>query len=38
MVLTALQVIGFIAMRPRDLDRNAFFAQPICHMQQFSGG
>jgi hypothetical protein len=32
MVLTALDVTGFIAMRPTNLDKNAFFGQPICHM------
>jgi hypothetical protein len=32
MVLTALQLIGFIATRPQDLDKKAFFAQRICHM------
>ena len=34
MVLTTLEVIGFIAIRPTHLDRNAFFVQSICHMQQ----
>ena len=37
MVLTALEVIGSIATRPTDLDKNAFFVQRICHMQQFLG-
>ena len=31
-VLTTLEVIGFIPMRPTDLDKNALFVQPICHM------
>src|SRR5580700_10252386 len=35
MVLKALEVIDFIAMRPTDLDTDAFFGQRICHMQQF---
>jgi hypothetical protein len=34
MVLTALEVIDFIAMRPRNLDKNGLFVPPICHMQQ----
>jgi hypothetical protein len=29
MVLTALEIIGFIAMRPRDLDKNAFLGQSL---------
>jgi hypothetical protein len=33
-VLTVLEVIGFIAMYPSDLDKNALFVQLICHMQQ----
>jgi hypothetical protein len=37
MVLTALEVIGFIATRPTDLDKNAFVVQRICHMQQIFG-
>jgi hypothetical protein len=35
MALTTLEVIVFTATRPTDLDKNAYFAQPICHMQQF---
>jgi hypothetical protein len=38
MVLTALEVIGFIAILPTYLRKNAYFGQPICHMQQFCGG
>ena len=38
MVLTVLEVIGFTAMLPTHLRKNAYFGQPICHMQQFSGG
>jgi hypothetical protein len=30
--LTTLDLIGFIAMHPTNLDKNAFFVQPICHM------
>jgi len=36
MILTALEVIGFIAIRPTYLDKNAFFGQQICHMQQLA--
>ena len=38
MVLTALEVIGFIATRPRGSDKNGFFVQSICHMQQIFRG
>jgi hypothetical protein len=38
MALTTLEVIDFIAMRPRHLDKNAFFGQWICYMQQIDGG
>ena len=34
MVLTTLDVIGFIATRPTDLDKNALFVQQICHMNE----
>jgi hypothetical protein len=30
--LTTLEVIGFIAMRPTYLYKNALFVQRICHM------
>jgi hypothetical protein len=33
-----LEVIGSIAIRPTHLDKNAFFGQTICHMQQFFRG
>ncbi len=36
MVLTALEDIGFIAIRPTYLDKNALFGQQICHMQQLA--
>jgi hypothetical protein len=36
-VLTVLELIGSIARRPTDLDRNAILVQRICHMQQFLG-
>jgi hypothetical protein len=32
MVLTVLEVIGFIATRPTDLCTNALFVQRICHI------
>jgi hypothetical protein len=32
MVLTTLDVTGFIAIRPTNLDKNAWFVQRICHM------
>jgi hypothetical protein len=34
MVLTTLEVIGCIAMRPTNLDKNAYFGRLFCHMQQ----
>jgi hypothetical protein len=32
MVLTTLEVVGFTAKLPMDLDKNAFFVQQICHL------
>jgi hypothetical protein len=35
--LTALEVIGFSATHPTELDKYAYFGQQICYMQQIYG-